>query len=284
MALQAVCERAARQGAAYVPALLSSAIVYAMTSHTCISPTSCCTCPCSADGFAAHQRANANGVDLNRNFPDAHILCRPDEEHCDVSVLLKTNGVQPEVAAVMRWIEGANAKSQNDVVHFTASANLHEGSIVANYPYDAYSRTSQAKIAALAAQAASTRQRPDVGNGTAVVTSPSQLGASARVPSVSPDDATFKFMAHTYANAHRTMHDSTEFPGMPLPGVQRMHAQSQCHLYANVFTCTNLWRRAVLQPADTLHMPCICHTSRLRICALNHVSHTGLLHWGPASF
>eukprot|EP00878_Enallax_costatus_P024848 GHUV01026540.1.p1 GENE.GHUV01026540.1~~GHUV01026540.1.p1 ORF type:complete len:416 (+),score=69.75 GHUV01026540.1:694-1941(+) len=167
------------------------------------------------DGFALHQRENGNGVDLNRNFPDGHVLCTPDEDHCDVSMLQKTDGVQPEVAAVMRWIEGANAKSPTDVVHFTASANLHEGSVVANYPYDAYSRTSRAKIDALAAasQQASTMQRPDVGPGVAAINAQQRVVSAQGAASVSPDDATFKFMAHTYANAHRTMHDSTEFPG-----------------------------------------------------------------------
>jgi len=58
-------------------------------------------------------RYNANGYDLNRNFPD----------------LFEKNEVtlQPETLAVMNWIENNN---------FIISANLHGGEVVANYPYD----------------------------------------------------------------------------------------------------------------------------------------------------
>ncbi|CAD5207809.1 unnamed protein product [Bursaphelenchus okinawaensis] len=63
-------------------------------------------------------RANANGVDLNRNFPARH------PEHADGS---GGTELQPETVAVMAWL-----KSEP----FILSANLHGGSLVANYPYD----------------------------------------------------------------------------------------------------------------------------------------------------
>ncbi|CAD5210609.1 unnamed protein product [Bursaphelenchus xylophilus] len=63
-------------------------------------------------------RANANGVDLNRNFPARH------PEHADGS---GGTELQPETVAVMSWL-----KSEP----FILSANLHGGSLVANYPYD----------------------------------------------------------------------------------------------------------------------------------------------------
>lgn len=59
-------------------------------------------------------RFNKNGVDLNRNFPDAFM----------------SNGEQvreKEVEAVMKWLK---------VEAFVLSANLHGGAVVASYPYD----------------------------------------------------------------------------------------------------------------------------------------------------
>ena len=58
-------------------------------------------------------RSNANGEDLNRNFPDR--LNR------------NTKTRQPETMAVMKWLKE---------YPFVLSANLHNGALVANYPYD----------------------------------------------------------------------------------------------------------------------------------------------------
>lgn len=59
-------------------------------------------------------RENARKVDLNRNFPDQFFPnLNPIHE--------------PETAAVMTWINS---------IPFVLSANLHGGSIVANYPFD----------------------------------------------------------------------------------------------------------------------------------------------------
>ena len=65
------------------------------------------------DGFALRRRTNANGYDLNRNFPD-RFMGNPRK-------------IQPEVKAIMDW-------SKRE--HFVLSANLHGGDLVANYPYD----------------------------------------------------------------------------------------------------------------------------------------------------
>ncbi len=62
------------------------------------------------------RRGNANGVDLNRNFPD-----RIDDTSNT------TTGREAETQAMMRW-----TKSHN----FTLSANFHGGSQVVNYPWD----------------------------------------------------------------------------------------------------------------------------------------------------
>lgn len=66
------------------------------------------------------QRYNANGVDLNRNFPDPDDGPHPDG-----------NGWQPETIAMM------NIADSNS---FIISANFHGGAEVVNYPWDTWSR------------------------------------------------------------------------------------------------------------------------------------------------
>ena len=61
-------------------------------------------------------RGNANGIDLNRNYPD-----RIDDS------VNTTAGRAAENQAMMRWVWKHN---------FTLSANFHGGSQVVNYPYD----------------------------------------------------------------------------------------------------------------------------------------------------
>ncbi|XP_037091577.1 carboxypeptidase D-like [Pollicipes pollicipes] len=65
-------------------------------------------------------RTNANGVDLNRNFPD-QFRTRP------LNRQTITTGRQPETMAAMTWIINKP---------FVLSANLHGGSLVASYPFD----------------------------------------------------------------------------------------------------------------------------------------------------
>ncbi|NTW31500.1 MAG: T9SS type A sorting domain-containing protein [Bacteroidetes bacterium] len=61
-------------------------------------------------------RGNANGVDLNRNFPDPVGGEHPDDEVW-----------QPETQAMMSFA---------DTMNFVMSANFHEGVEVVNYPWD----------------------------------------------------------------------------------------------------------------------------------------------------
>jgi len=96
-------------------------------------------------------RANANGKDLNRNFPD-QFFTKPRE-----------NGVaEPETKAVMAW---------SNQFPFVLSANLHGGSLVANYPYD------------------------DTPNAN------DRSGHN----SFSPDEETFQMLARVYSMAHPRM-------------------------------------------------------------------------------
>ncbi|XP_078428883.1 carboxypeptidase D isoform X2 [Wolffia australiana] len=107
------------------------------------------------DGFTLRRRENANNVDLNRDFPDQFFPMNDD-------MYLR----QPETLAVMNWI-----KEQ----HFTASASLHGGALVANYPWDG---------------------TPD----------------SRKEYNASPDDKTFREMAKVYSLSHLNMSMSAEFP------------------------------------------------------------------------
>ena len=68
------------------------------------------------DGFENGSRYNANGIDLNRDFPDQF-----SDPHNS------TLGREPETRAIMEWTSDH---------HFVLSANMHTGALVANYPYD----------------------------------------------------------------------------------------------------------------------------------------------------
>lgn len=63
-------------------------------------------------------RGNANGIDLNRNYPDPRVGANPDG-----------NAYQPETVAFMEFEAGRN---------FVLSANWHGGAEVANYPWDTW--------------------------------------------------------------------------------------------------------------------------------------------------
>lgn len=106
------------------------------------------------DGYERANRENAHNVDLNRNFPDQFFP------------YLNRNH-EPETSAVMKWITS---------LPFVLSANLHGGSIVANYPFD---------------DTPSGRQ----GYGK------------------SPDDLVFRQLALSYSKAHPTMSGGRPCPG-----------------------------------------------------------------------
>lgn len=83
---------------------------------------------CNPDGFEkvkegscihSNGRENANGVDLNRNFPDQF-----DTNQNKTNIY---DNREKETIALMNWI------MENK---FVLSANLHGGSVVASYPYD----------------------------------------------------------------------------------------------------------------------------------------------------
>lgn len=69
------------------------------------------------DGSQRRQRANANGFDLNRNFPE---YTRNDQN--------TSLNRQPETIAVMDFQDERN---------FALSANFHGGAVCVNYPWDA---------------------------------------------------------------------------------------------------------------------------------------------------
>ncbi|XP_038696670.1 carboxypeptidase SOL1 isoform X2 [Tripterygium wilfordii] len=117
------------------------------------------------DGYALRRRGNANNIDLNRDFPDqkpfTNLECQffPMNEEVDAR--------QPETRAIMNWLKQ---------IRFTASASLHGGALVANYPWDG------------------THDKRKNYYGC-------------------PDDDAFRFMASLYSHSHRNMSLSKEFPG-----------------------------------------------------------------------
>ncbi|XP_047976579.1 carboxypeptidase SOL1-like isoform X1 [Salvia hispanica] len=111
------------------------------------------------DGYALRRRNNANHIDLNRDFPDQFF---PVNDDLDLR--------QPETKAMLNWMED---------IHFTASATLHGGALVANYPWDGTEDKSD-------------YHRRDY------------FGC--------PDDKTFRFLASLYSRSHYNMSLSKEFP------------------------------------------------------------------------
>ncbi|XP_022641223.1 carboxypeptidase SOL1 isoform X4 [Vigna radiata var. radiata] len=106
------------------------------------------------DGFSLRKRGNANNIDLNRDFPDQFFSLNDDED-----------SRQPETRAIMNWLRD---------IRFTASATLHGGALVANYPWDG-SEDKRTKY----------------------------YGC--------PDDDAFRFMASIYSHSHYNMSSSKEF-------------------------------------------------------------------------
>ncbi|KAL7058621.1 hypothetical protein AAHC03_013157 [Spirometra sp. Aus1] len=77
-------------------------------------------------------RQNANGVDLNRNFPDSDRLAFESEmdDSARLELLAEYQHIpRPETETLMieRWLRK---------VPFVLSANIHGGALVANYPFD----------------------------------------------------------------------------------------------------------------------------------------------------
>lgn len=114
------------------------------------------------DRTSSMGRANANGIDLNRNFPDQYGTDRYNKVR------------EPEVAAVMNWTLS---------LPFVLSANLHGGSLVANYPYDDNENDFNDISARL-------------------------RDASIRGRKLNPteDNELFRHLALVYSRAHPTMH------------------------------------------------------------------------------
>ncbi|OVA10615.1 Peptidase M14 [Macleaya cordata] len=106
------------------------------------------------DGFSLRKRGNTNNIDLNRDFPDQFFPVNDD-----------LDSRQPETKAIMRWLKE---------IRFTASATLHGGALVANFPWDGSENQKKQYYAC-------------------------------------PDDTTFRYMASVYSHSHHNMSLSTEF-------------------------------------------------------------------------
>ncbi|ODN06398.1 Carboxypeptidase E [Orchesella cincta] len=119
-------------------------------------------------------RSNANGIDLNRDFPDLDRIMFGNEafhvtnnNHLMDQVQTLDHPIQPETLAVMRLIMSTP---------FVLSANLHGGDLVVNYPYDS-----------------------------------SRSGADSEYTET-PDDDTFRYISTAYSRLHPTMGDPSREP------------------------------------------------------------------------
>lgn len=128
-------------------------------------------------------RLNANGVDLNRNFPDQY----------GTDQLNRIN--EPEVKAVMNWTKS---------IPFVLSANLHGGSLVANYPYDD-----------------SPEDYANTNSNVKILESRQRNSAIQHKKNPTDDHELFQHLATVYSKAHPTMHfgnPCVEFQDEHFPG------------------------------------------------------------------
>ncbi|CAK8685595.1 unnamed protein product [Clavelina lepadiformis] len=114
------------------------------------------------DVSGVYGRSNLHGVDLNRNFPDQFYGQKLKQE--------------PETKAIINWMKE---------IPFVMSANMHGGSLVANYPYDERN--------------------------------PNKKHAGSHY-SKTPDDDVFIAISKAYSEAHKKMHT-----GRPCPERERSY-------------------------------------------------------------
>ncbi|XP_033098281.1 carboxypeptidase E-like [Anneissia japonica] len=110
-------------------------------------------------------RSNANDVNLNRNFPDLNAVMYDNERSGGPNHHLRPRilpaDIQPETIAIMTWLR---------MYPFVLSANMHDGQMVVNYPYD--------------------KSRDPMGR---------------YFYSMSPDDSVFRHLSLVYSKNHETM-------------------------------------------------------------------------------
>ncbi|XP_067909267.1 carboxypeptidase N catalytic chain isoform X1 [Heterodontus francisci] len=113
-------------------------------------------------------RANARGVDLNRNFPDLHVgLQKLKDRNHHVSLAANwQEQAEQETYAIIRWVQSYN---------FILSANMHGGAVVANYPFDKAQE-------------------------------PNSRGPHRAAVSTTPDHKLFQKLAKVYSYSHGWMH------------------------------------------------------------------------------
>jgi len=165
-----------RRGEAEARALLASTRIHLLPS---MNPDGWQTATESGHKDYLTGRANNNSVDLNRDFPDLDRLAYAAEAQD-----LPQDHLLDQLPVDLRsqlWEHEPQPETLAimqwlEAVPFVLSGNLHGGDLVVNYPYD------------------STRS------------------GAPRGYSASPDDNTFRSLAHLYADAHPRMSDPNRAP------------------------------------------------------------------------
>ncbi|XP_055503029.1 carboxypeptidase N catalytic chain [Leucoraja erinacea] len=153
-------------------------------------------------------RANAHGIDLNRNFPDLHLAAHKlqgKNHHISLPTDWQRQ-VEQETYAVIRWMQNYN---------FVLSANLHGGAVVANYPFDK-------------------------------AEGPPGRGMYRATTSTTPDNQLFQKLARVYSYSHGWMHSGTNCGDYFLDGITNGASwyslargmQDFNYLYSNCFEIT----------------------------------------------
>mgnify|MGYP001041609872 CR=1 FL=1 len=174
------------------------------------------------DSYERMSRYNANGVDLNRNFPD------PWFSHINQEVQW-----QAETENMIRFIHDNQHKSDDGPQrHFVLSGNIHGGSLVVSYGYDG------------------------------LPSSYGTLSDRSGIYSASPDDDLNRYLAQQYSNSHRKMsyrESNYEFGGSPSYGITNgahwytLYGGMQDYVYLNDGSCNELTMELSMQkkPAES---------------------------------
>ncbi|KXZ54822.1 hypothetical protein GPECTOR_4g893 [Gonium pectorale] len=194
------------------------------------------------DGFATRRRNNANNIDLNRNFLVTGAFPYPPPQLA-VALSQDQRG-QPLHPAAWGWAYEGNSSLQPEAVAVSAylsahmpdlSANLHGGSLVANYPLDAcdslgdvaYCPTADEPVPRLLAAAYAAANPGMTGSGSSFVNGSTQ-GAAWYPVLGSMQDWTYYALQRLQLTLE--LHSAKDPPPSALPGLWDANVRAMLRL------------------------------------------------------